>query len=181
MVPTLALFWVIALLAGVGQAAANHRDYLLAPESVCPGQTAGGFGAVDPVAVMECMHEYARTQTGRREVRPLESLEWSAERKAADILTCDEFSHTACGRGKLHWVQRTRIARNCYRVKENIAYRWPAPSVRAVMSGWLHSDAHRHALLMARHRWFGIGMVHGPFSLGYLDTAVWVAHFGYRC
>ena len=180
MVPTLALLWVVVSLVVVQPAAASHRDDLLAPEAVCPHQTDIGYGAVDPAAVMHCMYDYARVQAGRRPLRPFSSLEWSAQRKAVDILRCNELSHTACGRGALHWVRRTRLTRHCYRVKENIAYRWPAPSVRGVMSGWLHSDAHRRALLLRRHRWIGIGLVGGTF-LGYPNTAVWVAHLGYHC
>lgn len=181
MVRTLALLGVVAFLAAVEPAAANHRDHLLAPESVCSRQTDVGLSADEAEAVMWCMQNYARVQKRRPRLRPLASLEWSAKRKAADILGCSEFSHTACGRVPLHWVRRTRFARDCYRVKENIAYRWPAAgTLRLVMSGWLHSDAHRQILLMRHHRWLGTGMVQGPF-LGYPDAAVWVSHFGRWC
>jgi uncharacterized protein YkwD len=176
-----ALLWGVVCLVCVGQAAADDPDYLLAPETVCPHQMDIGFSAAtDPVVVMRCMVNYARAQAGRRELRPLQDLEWSAQHKAVDILGCQEFSHSACGRDALHWVRRSQFAHDCYRVKENIAYRSPAPSVRGVMGGWLDSEAHRRALLLPQHRWFGFGLAYGPV-FGFLDTAIWVAHFGYRC
>ena len=181
MVPMLVLLWAIACLAGAAPAAANHRDHLLAPETVCPNQSALLVTPEAAARVMRCMNNYARRQQGRPALRSLASLRWSAERKAEDIRGCGELSHTACGRVTVHWVRRTAFGRDCFRMKENIAYRWPASgTLRLVMSGWLHSPAHRHILMMQRHRWLGIGVDYGPF-LGQPEAAVWVAHFGHRC
>ena len=182
MVQVLVLLWaLVACLGFAAPAEASHRSDLLAPETVCQGQTDPGLDPHGATRALWCMHNYARRQSGLPQLRPLASLGWSAHRKAVDIQRCAVFSHTACGREPEYWVQRTGLAGRCYRMNENIAVRWPAAgTLRLVMSGWLHSDTHRHTLLMRRARWLGIGLARGPF-LGQPDAAIWVTHFGYRC
>lgn len=51
--------------------------------------------------------------------------------------------------------------------------------VRYTISGWLHSDDHRHSLLGSRFNHAGIGVVRGRYRGN--RVRVWVVHFGDRC
>jgi uncharacterized protein YkwD len=170
-----------AALTGTAQASGAY-DTLLAPTGTCAPQTDRSAPVADQELAMRCMVNYARRAAG---VSPLvgtnTKLMYSADRKAADIVTCRQFSHTACGRPFAYWMQQSGYATGCYGVGENIA--WGSGSlgtVRAIMSSWLNSDGHRANILNPKFKEQGVGLRVGPMS-GYADAAVWVNHFGYKC
>jgi uncharacterized protein YkwD len=171
------------LCAGAGSASAHHYDHLLAPRQTCPGQTNMTLSAKQQRAAMRCMHDYARRKFGRARLAFNSDLFRSATGKSKDILRCDDFSHTACGRPADYWFRRVGYPGDCGGWWENIA--WGSVlgnygSVRTVMSRWLHSDVHRPNILRRSAKELGIGMARGSFH-GYHDAEVWVVHFGYRC
>ncbi len=105
----------------------------------------------------------------------------AANRKAADILRCDAFSHTACGRPFTFHMRATGFASGCYGAGENIA--WGSGrlgTVRSIMRSWLHSDGHRANVLDARFRKHGVALRTGSMS-GHGGASVWVHQLGYRC
>jgi uncharacterized protein YkwD len=105
----------------------------------------------------------------------------SSGSKVADIMRCQQFSHTACGRETFYRMRRVGYAVGCWGGGENIA--WGSGrlgSVRNIMSVWLHSTDHRNNLLRSRYRHYGAGLAKGRFK-GYDGAQVWVMHFGYRC
>jgi uncharacterized protein YkwD len=172
----------LALLASAGgSAAAQSPSSLLAPESACPGQSR----TADPESVQEatmlCMHNYARRQAGLRRLRTAAKLTGAAERKAADIGRCHDYSHSACGRDPFHWERRMGYMRPCSSAGENIDWN-PAEfaSVRETMLAWLSSSEHRRNILYAPFRDIGVGLVKGE-SVGLGDELIWVAQFGRRC
>lgn len=171
----------VLVVAVPEHASAHHKDRLLAPVDVCPKQRDRSLPRWHQEWVMRCMHNYARKKRGRYPVRNVSSLWWAARRKAAEIQECQQFSHTPCGRDFRFWLRRTNFTYGCYAVNENIAFGTGRRGrARPIMSGWLHSDRHRRALLGRRHRSFGIGMVRGAFG-GHRKAQVWVGYFGYRC
>jgi uncharacterized protein YkwD len=118
-------------------------------------------------------------------VRPLlgtsGQLMTAARIKARDIVTCGEFSHTACGRPFAYWMAKSGYAQGCYGAGENIA--WGSGSrgtVRETMRGWLNSSGHRANVLKPSFRDHGVGLVQGTFQ-GYGDAQLWVHELGYRC
>lgn len=170
-----------AVLAGTAQASGPYDKYL-APTDKCTPQTDRTAPVADQTLAMRCMVNYARRAAG---VAPLlgtnTKLMTSADRKAADIVACQDFSHTACGRSFTYWMQQTGYATGCYGVGENIA--WGSGSlgtVRSIMSSWLNSDGHRANILNPKYREQGVGLRVGTMS-GYAGAAVWVNHFGYKC
>jgi uncharacterized protein YkwD len=178
----LALALVAALCVTGTASAAGSYDRLLAPTTKCAPQTdrAASVGAQE--AAMTCLINYARQASG---VKPLLStnakLTASADRKAQDILRCQQFSHTACGREFSFHMKAVGYATGCYGTGENIA--WGSGSygtVRSIMSGWLNSTGHRTNILSPRFRDQGVALRTGRIS-GYSGAAVWVSHFGYRC
>jgi uncharacterized protein YkwD len=170
-----------AVPAGPAQAAGPYDKYL-APTEKCTPQTDRSAAVDAQELAMRCMVNYARRAAG---VSPLvgtnDKLMVSADRKAADIVRCQQFSHTACGRPFTYHMQQVGYATGCYGAGENIA--WGSGSygtVRSIMSSWLNSDGHRANILNPRFKEQGVGLVIGTMS-GYANAAVWVNQFGYKC
>src|ERR1700742_147659 len=101
----------LASLAGAASASARSartgegapRSYAfsveeVAPPTTCPGQTATDLSGEEQIGVMLCMTNYARAVHGLRPLSLSRQLNHAAEQKSADIVSCDEFSHEACGR-----------------------------------------------------------------------------------
>src|SRR5688500_14118712 len=91
---------VAALLALAAPASADGPwDRLLAPQGSCGAQTDRGGSVRAQERAMRCLVNFARRAEGLAPLRKRGSrLSKAADRKAADILRCGEFSHTACGR-----------------------------------------------------------------------------------
>jgi uncharacterized protein YkwD len=164
-----------------GTASATHYDHLLAPSTACPNQTNSTLSTTDKESVMRCVHNYARRKVGRAALSSSSLLANSSDGKSYDILRCQNFSHTACGRSMPYHFDRVGYTScSTWRVAENIA--WGSGSyatVRSRMSGWLHSDGHRNNLLSTSYRDLGLGLRVGTFK-GYSGAHIWTAHFGYR-
>ena len=56
---------------------------------------------------MVCMVNFARSRAGATPVSPKSRRSTnSSGDKASDIIQCDEFSHTACGRAFTYWLEQ---------------------------------------------------------------------------
>ena len=174
---------VLALAAPAGAGArAGKLSRLIAPASACPHQTDASDSAAVQKKAMRCMTNYARRHSGLRAYDRSGALDGSAGHKAADILRCDSFSHSACGRDFTYWIRRSGYIRGgCWSAGENIAYGTGAfATVRSIFSAWIHSTGHRENILSTGFRDLGAG-----YCVGTLDGArgahVWVQHFGALC
>jgi len=179
LLPALAAALLAALVAAAPAPAAYER--LIAPTSKCGPQTDGTAPRAAQEAAMRCLVNFARRKTGAPAATQRGRLMRSANRKAADILSCEAFSHTACGRAFQFHVQRIGYAAGCHGVGENLA--WGSGSygtVRSIFRSWLNSTAHRRNLLSAKYRDHGVGLVTGSMG-GRSGAAVWVHHLGYHC
>lgn len=154
---------------------------LIAPESVC-----GNQDSLDaPVAVQEqamrCMTDFARQRMGMAGLVDADALDRSAADKARDILRCDDFSHTACGREFTYWMQRVGyIPARCWRVGENLA--WGTSdfgTVGSIFRAWIHSPEHR-ANILGRYTQIGTALDVGSLE-GQQGVHVWIQHFGSHC
>jgi len=154
---------------------------LIAPSSICPDKSAFKLPASATLA-MACMTNYARRKAGRPKYRVRSDLGRSATRKAADILRCDSFSHTACGRPFSYWINRSYTAnKRCWLASENIAWGTGSLSgVRSVFAAWMRSPSHRSAILSRQYSDLGIGLRTGRMEQR-SGAAVWVQHFGKLC
>jgi uncharacterized protein YkwD len=180
--PFLTILGLTATLALPAPAAAGAWDRLLAPAGTCGAQTDRSASVRAQERAMRCMVDFARRAQGvkPRLARSARMMR-SADRKAADILRCGAFSHTACGRPFTFHIRASGYGAGCYGAGENIA--WGSGSrgtVRATMLGWLGSDVHRKNLLSARFRDHGVALRTGTLG-GHRDAAVWVHQFGFRC
>lgn len=177
---TLAL--VLALsLGALTLAPSASASRLLAPPAACPGQNKLEAPAATQVQAMRCMTDFARRRAGLGGLTGSAELDASARSKALDVIGCDSFSHSACGREFTFWMRETGyISDSCWRVGENLAWGIGAQgTVRATFRSWMRSPTHRHNLL-GDYTDLGLSVEVG--ALGGRDgTRVWAQHFGSRC
>jgi uncharacterized protein YkwD len=173
--PVVAIAIVLFLIAAPGASAS-----LIAPVTACPDQT----GAASPPAqeqAMRCMTDFARSRTGLGALADSPQLDLSSEDKGADVLRCDSFSHTACGREFTYWMQQAGyLSETCWHVGENLAWGVGAyGTVRSIFRAWMRSPEHRHNIL-GDYEALGLNRQVGELE-GQVDTVVWTAHFGSHC
>jgi len=144
----------------------------------CRGQGSAGAAATAQERAMLCLVNRARAQRGLDPLAAPSSLARAADRKSADILRCDEFSHEACGREFTYWIERVGY-RGC-REGENIAYGSGGYSTpRAIFQLWMHSSGHRENIL-GPYADIGIGLRIGSLE-GHRGAHVWTQEFGAPC
>jgi uncharacterized protein YkwD len=158
-------------------AGADAAPRLLAPASSCPGQVGADAPPAAQERAMLCLTNFARQAAGRGQLAPAKPLWRAAARKSADILSCDEFSHEACGRDFSYWIQRFG---NCGAAAENIAWgTGPLGTVRAIFRAWMHSPGHRENIL-GPYTQTGISLRVGDLE-GNGGAHVWTQDFGRGC
>lgn len=149
--------------------------------SACPT----GIGLDAPATVQEgamlCLVDEARAQRGLPPLSPSTALRQSAVEKGADLLRCNEFSHTACGREFSFWMREGGyMSAECWRVGENLAWGVDeAGTVVSIFRAWMRSDTHR-ANLLGDFEETGIDLRVGPLG-GLTGVHLWTQHFGSHC
>jgi uncharacterized protein YkwD len=172
---------LLALLAlGVATASAGT---LVAPRGACP-EPAGGSGTAareTEETAMLCFTNYARTAAGEAALEDTSQLQESATDKAADILNCNSFSHTACGREFTYWIRATGyLETQCWRAGENLAWGTGTfGTVRSIFRAWMGSPEHR-ANILGDFSQIGIDRDSGTLE-GRPGAVVWTQHFGSHC
>lgn len=178
----LALFTFLALAALLGFAAfaSAATAGLVAPASACPQSKLDAPLEAQEQAML-CLTNYARAQAGLTQLEPAAQLEESAADKSADILQCDSFSHSACGREFTYWIRATGyLSAECWHAGENLA--WGAGeygTVSSIFRAWLRSPEHRENLL-GNYTQIGIDLRVGKLE-GSRGVHVWTQHFGLHC
>lgn len=170
------------VLAFAASAQAIKVSRLMAPPRVCPNQHRGDAPIAAQEEAMQCMTNYARRRAGRAPLEITSKLDRSAGMKSRDIVRCGSFSHSACGRDFIYWIQRVGyLSSSCWRAGENIA--WGSGSygsVRSIFKAWMRSAAHRENILSRSFGQLGVGLRIGPLA-GYSRARVWTQHFGDHC
>lgn len=177
-----------ALAAGVqgqrtaarGNPSAQASRSLIAPATTCPNQANSASPEAQEQS-MRCMTDFARARTGLDTLNDSQQLDLSAEEKAADVLSCDSFSHTACDRDFAYWMRQSGyLSESCWHVGENLAWGTGTyGTVRSIFQAWMRSPGHRHNIL-GDYEDLGLNLQIG--DLGGLDGVdVWTAHFGSHC
>lgn len=126
-----ATFFLVASALAVGpapvgstaEASSGSRPRLTAPAGLCAGEDISSTqqrpGAI---RAMVCLTNFARQRRGLPRFQMDDRLSDSASSKAADILRCNAFSHTACGRPFTWAMNKEYISgASCWRAGENIA------------------------------------------------------------
>src|SRR4051794_17070363 len=155
----------------------------LAPVGTCPGADAAVSPVPDQMSGMLCLINYARSQHGLGSVTTSDILNRSAGLKANDEVSCNDFSHTPCGKPvEDPFVRAGYIDANYeWKVGENLAKQAPPLSApRDVMQAWLNSTEHRENILSPDWTEQGVALLQPGSYLGLTGSAVWVSHFGER-
>jgi uncharacterized protein YkwD len=180
---TCALAVLAALAFATSAAAAGPYDRYIAPESACPGAGVAAPASVVQEATMLCVIDYARSAAGLAKASGSPLLATSAGTKADDIVRCDEFSHTACGKA---WdaplTAAGYLAPGVASEGDEIlgAGNGEGGSPRSIVRAWLEQAEHRAVLLGTRWREVGVAVRTPLLAFGQANGTIWVAHFGWR-
>jgi uncharacterized protein YkwD len=146
--------------------------------SACPTGAPLDAPAAQQEEAMLCLVNAARRGQGLPELAAAEARDRAADRKSADILRCDEFSHEACGREFAYWIERFGF-HGCASA-ENIAWGGGGlGGVRSIFRLWMHSSGHR-ANILGPYEEIGIGLRVGSLE-GNRGAHVWTQDFGAGC
>jgi uncharacterized protein YkwD len=171
LLPALAL----GMTAGAG-AARPQPAFITA----CPAPDASA-PATAQIASMLCLTNAVRAQYGEAPLEADAQLAESATDKTTDILDCDSFSHTACGRDFSYWIWQTGYVTDpCWKIGENLA--WGAGrlgTTDSIFRAWLRSPTHR-ANVLGEYTQVGISTAVGQLE-GDKSARVWTVHFGNLC
>ena len=172
---------VLACAALAPAAGAMDLGRLIAPQSVCANQNKLDASASVQEQAMRCMTDFARQRHGMAGLANAANLDRSATDKARDIMRCDDFSHTACGRSFSYWMQRVGyIPARCWRVGENLAWgSGELGTVRAIFRAWIYSPEHR-ANILGAYTQIGTALQVGKLE-GHQGAHLWIQHFGSHC
>ncbi|HEU5063732.1 MAG TPA: CAP domain-containing protein [Solirubrobacterales bacterium] len=168
---------------GVGQAAALEQP--TARQALAAGSCPAGVGLDAPAALQEeamrCLVNQTREERGLPPLADSPSLRSSALDKGRDLLDCNEFSHTACGREFSFWIRESGYtAAECWRVGENLAWGVDEQgTVDSILRAWMRSPTHR-ANILGDFAELGIDLRVGKLG-GLPGVHLWVQHFGTHC
>ncbi|MGV1047635.1 MAG: CAP domain-containing protein [Solirubrobacterales bacterium] len=181
MVRKLTLSLLLAAVAAASLATASAGAAgLVAPASACAPAKLDAAAATQEQAML-CLTNFARSQFGEGQLEETSELQQSADEKAQDILRCDSFSHSACGREFSYWIRASGyMSAQCWRVGENLAWGTGGyGTVSSIFRAWLRSPEHR-ANLLGNYSQVGISLDTGDLD-GHAGTHVWTQHFGLHC
>jgi uncharacterized protein YkwD len=144
-----------------------------------------GIGLDAPAAAQEnamlCLVGETRERHGRAPLTPSAALRQSAVEKGGDLLICNEFSHTACGREFSFWIRESGyMSAECWRVGENLAWGVDEQgTVASIFRAWMRSATHRENIL-GDFEETGIDLRVGQLG-GLTNVHIWTQHFGSHC
>jgi uncharacterized protein YkwD len=172
-----------AAAASLGDAAAVGQP--TGRQATLQGGCPSGVGLDAPVAAQEstmlCLVGEARERYGLPPLTPSETLRETAVEKGGDLLRCNEFSHTACGRPFTYWIEDSGYTSvECWRVGENLAWGvGEEGTVSSIFRAWMRSPAHR-ANILGDFEETGIDLRVGQLG-GLTGVHLWTQHFGTHC
>ncbi|HEY6730315.1 MAG TPA: CAP domain-containing protein [Solirubrobacterales bacterium] len=180
---------LLAMTASAGSAATVGGAAALksakAREAALRGGCAAGLKLDAPASSQEsamlCLVNEARGRYGLATLSPSAPLRESAVEKGWDLIRCNEFSHTACGREFTFWIKESGYtAAECWRVGENLAWGVDGQgTVGSIFRAWMRSPAHRENIL-GDFEETGIDLRVDELG-GLTGVHIWTQHFGSHC
>ena len=182
---TPAALLIVCSLTAAGPAAARPAAdpyaALLAPAGTCASDTGLGLSQRAASRTMLCLTNYARVHAGLPPLKPAPSLQRAGRAKLAADISCNEFSHTPCGKPFSVVFAPYLAGARGYQIGENIAWgTGDYGSARETMSEWLNSTGHRKNILTAAFRNLGVGYLPGQTFQGSDGATLWSLEFGAR-
>ena len=171
--------------AAIGLDEASGLGGSAAHQASLPGECPSGLGLDAPRVTQEkamlCRVNEVRAQYGLPALAESQPLRQSAIDKGGDLLDCNEFSHTACGREFSYWIRETGyLSSECWRTGENLAWGVDASgTVDSILRAWMRSPTHRENIL-GDFEETGLDLRVGTLG-GLTGVHLWVQHFGSHC
>lgn len=149
--------------------------------SGCPTGIGLDASAIAQESAMLCLIGETRERYGLPPLSPSTTLRESAVEKGGDLLRCNEFSHTACGREFSFWIHESGyMSAECWRVGENLAWGVDEQgTVASIFRAWMRSETHRENIL-GDFEETGIDLRVGQLG-GLTSVHLWTQHFGSHC
>ena len=143
------------------------------------------LSAKEARAAVYCLINERRADRGVGKLRADGRLERAAQRHSRSMDDRNYFSHTGPGGSSPQSrIQSTgyMAGASSWGIAENIRWgRAGRGSPKAAVAAWMHSAAHRSALLSGRYEHVGVGVAIGsPTGHGEGNTAIYTTTFGYR-
>ena len=157
----------------------------IARQATLQGDCPTGVGLDAPLATQEntmlCLIGKVRERNGLAPLADSATLRQTAVEKGGDLLGCNEFSHTACGREFSFWIRESGyMSAECWRVGENLAWGVDEQgTVGSIFRAWMRSPAHR-ANILGDFEEAGIDLRVGQLG-GLTGVHLWTQHFGSHC
>ncbi len=147
----------------------------------CPTDVGLDAPVVAQEGAMLCLIGDARARYGLPPLTESATLDGSAIAKGNDLMRCNEFSHTACGREFSFWIEESGyMSAECWRVGENLAWGVDGQgTVASIFRAWMRSDTHRENIL-GDFEETGIDLRIGQLG-GLTGVHLWTQHFGSHC
>jgi uncharacterized protein YkwD len=174
-----------AAATAVGLSDASSLETATARQATASGECASGIGLDTSSAAQEqamlCLVNETRGKYGLPPLAESPPLRQSVIEKGRDLIDCNEFSHTACGREFSYWIRQTGyLAGECWRTGENLAWGVEEQgTVEAILRAWMRSPGHRENIL-GDFGEIGIDLRVGALG-GLSGVHIWVQHFGSHC
>ena len=184
---TVALMGSTTAVAGaaVGLSDATSLEPAAARQATVTGGCSETVGLDAPQTAQEqallCLVNETRGQYGLPALIASQPLRQSAIDKGRDLVDCNEFSHTACGREFSYWIRESGyLTSECWRTGENLAWGVDASgTVDSILRAWMRSPTHRENILGAFEE-IGLDLRVGTLG-GLSGVHLWVQHFGSHC
>lgn len=130
---------------------------------------------------MRCLIGEVRERYGLPPLAQSAALDESAVAKSSELLRCNKFSHTACGREFSFWIHESGyMSAECWQVGENLAWGVGRQgTVASIFRAWMRSAAHRKNIL-GDYEETGIHLRVGQLG-NQTGVHLWTQHFGSHC
>jgi uncharacterized protein YkwD len=169
----------VAAAAVAAPAAGGSYPALLAPRGTCADDASLNLDPAAARSAMLCLVNYARARSGLAPLRLVSTLNLAGQAKLQADLSCDQFSHSPCGRPFESVFALYLAGASSYQIGENLAWGtgyYGTP--RQTLNNWLHSAEHRANLLTPQFRDLGIGYLRDQSFRGLQGATLWSQEFG---
>jgi uncharacterized protein YkwD len=172
LITTATVVALLALAVSEGAVSATQSS-LVASARSCPGSRTLEATPKQRQAALLCLINHARRAAGLGSVRRSSTLTRVAHEKAGDVVTCNDFEHTACGKPAFTYVRSSGFP---YRaVGENLFFSEnPVGTARDAFVAWLQSPPHRRLIFLKRFTHAGTAVFPASELSGARQVQLWV-------
>jgi uncharacterized protein YkwD len=145
----------------------------LAPPGACPGGESTAVAVVTQHRALVCLVNWARRAAGLGPVGSSHLLSRAAAVKGLDVVRCDDFSHTPCGKSPTAAVRRSGYRFSSW--GENLFFGTDElGTARTAVQAWLQSPSHRRTLLARGFAHVGVALLRPQSLEGSGSVSLWV-------